>query len=139
MKRLTHDKERLVEAVAAYINGSTSSEVNVKYGIPASTIRKHKSNAQLKVGAGRPTLLNDEQEQYLIELLRNLEAIGVRSTKCLVMKLASEYTQHVTGIDFNLIFFKFFFFEHVTICILNRKTLRFGKKMVEKFFKKSTR
>jgi transposase len=97
MKRSNYLKEDLTIAVHEYKNGSTSSAVSAKYGIPRSTIRNHKSNSKLKIGGGRPALLTNHQEQYLVELLINLEFVGVRLTKPVVMKLSSEYVQFVTG------------------------------------------
>ncbi len=105
MKRVTHSKETLTKAVSEYQNGSTSAAITAKYGVPGSTVRNHKSNPKLRIGGGRPTLLTNEQEQYLVELLKNLEVIGVRLTKSLVLQLASEYIQFVTGIVFNRTFF----------------------------------
>ncbi|CAF4022022.1 unnamed protein product, partial [Rotaria sordida] len=55
--------------------------------------------SKLKVGGGRPTLLTDQQEQYLVELLINLELVGVRLTKPVVIKLSSEYAQAVFDKD----------------------------------------
>ncbi|CAF4994429.1 unnamed protein product, partial [Rotaria sp. Silwood1] len=94
-----YSKEALTKAIEEYKNGSTSSELTTKYGIPGSTIRNHKSNSKLKVGGGRPTLLTDQQEQYLVELLINLELVGVRLTKPVVIKLSSEYAQAVSDKD----------------------------------------
>ncbi len=42
-------------------------------------------------------MLTNHQEQYLIELLKNLEVNGVLLTKPVVMQLASEYIQLVSG------------------------------------------
>ncbi|CAF5014167.1 unnamed protein product, partial [Rotaria sp. Silwood1] len=98
-KRSLYSKEALTKAIEEYKNGSTSSELTTKYGIPGSTIRNHKSNSKLKVGGGRPTLLTDQQEQYLVELLINLELVGVRLTKPVVIKLSSEYAQAVSDKD----------------------------------------
>ena len=86
-----------MKAVYEYNNGSTSAEVTAKYNIPGSTIRHHKLNPALKIGGGRPTILTKDQEQYLVELLKNLEVNGVRLTKVVVIKLASEYVELVTG------------------------------------------
>ncbi|CAF5060112.1 unnamed protein product, partial [Rotaria sp. Silwood1] len=45
----------------------------------------------------RPKLLTNDQEQHLVELFKNLELIEVRSTKLVVIKLASDYVKLVTG------------------------------------------
>ena len=97
MKRSNYSEETLREAVDDYINGATSSEVTKKFGIPASTIRNHKSNPTLKVGGGRPGLLSKEQDTYLMELLKNIENAGLPLTKPTLLMLSSEYVQLVTG------------------------------------------
>jgi transposase len=96
-KRGNYSREDLVKAVYEYKNGATSSEVTTKYNVPGSTVRNHKCNPKKRIGGGRPTLLTNHQEQYLVELLKNLEVNGIRLTKPLVMQLASEYIQLVTG------------------------------------------
>ncbi|CAF3927604.1 unnamed protein product [Rotaria sp. Silwood1] len=97
MERGNYSKEDFLKAFHEYKNGATSSAVTVKYNVPGSTIRNHKSNPTMKIGGGRPTLLTNDQEQKLVELLKNLEVAGVRLTKLVVMKLASEYVQLVTS------------------------------------------
>ncbi|CAF3400848.1 unnamed protein product [Rotaria socialis] len=97
MKRGNYSKEDFLKAVDEYKKGVASAQVTAKYNIPSSTIRNHKSNPTRKIGGGRPTILNKDQEQYLVELLKNLEINGVRLTKSVVRKLASEYAEHVTG------------------------------------------
>jgi transposase len=96
-KRSNYSKDNLTNAVNDYRNGSTSTEVTAKYGVPGSTVRNHNSNSKLKIGGGRPTLLTNHQEHYFVELLKNLESVGIRLTKPVVMKLSSEYVQYVTG------------------------------------------
>ncbi|CAF4632424.1 unnamed protein product, partial [Rotaria socialis] len=90
------------KALEEYKNGATSSEVSLKYGVPASTVRNHNSNSQMTFGSGRPTVLKIDQEQYLVELLKNLEIIGLRLMKTVVMKLASEYVKLITGKSIDL-------------------------------------
>ncbi len=97
MERSNYSKEDLTNAINEYKNGSTSSELTIKYGVPGSTVRNHNSNSKLRIGRGRPTLLTNHQEHYFVELLKNLESVGVRLTKPVVMKLSSEYVQYVTG------------------------------------------
>ncbi|CAF4170131.1 unnamed protein product, partial [Rotaria sordida] len=89
----------LTRAIEEYNNGVASSVLTTNYGIPGSTIRNHKSNPKLRIGAGRPTLLSNEHEKYFVELLKNLENIGFRLTKPIVLQLSSDYVQRVNGKD----------------------------------------
>ena len=109
MKRGNYSKEDFLKAVHDLKSGSTSSEVTEKYNIPSSTVRHHKLNPSLKIGGGRPTILTKDQEQYLVELLKNLEINGFRLTKSVVTKLASEYVELVTGKMF--IFYQILFYQ----------------------------
>ncbi|CAF0999160.1 unnamed protein product [Didymodactylos carnosus] len=97
-KRTSYRKQDLEEAVLAYKNKEmTSVEAAKKYRVPESTIRRHKSNPAEKIGAGRPNLLNDNQEQYLVALIKELEQIGVRTTKSCTLKIVGEYISLVNG------------------------------------------
>ncbi|CAF3841297.1 unnamed protein product [Rotaria sp. Silwood1] len=89
MKRGKYSKDFL-KAFHEYKNGATSSKVTAKYNIPGSTLRNHKSDPTMKIHGGCSTLLTKHQEQYLVELLKNLEVADVRLIKLLVMKLVSE-------------------------------------------------
>ncbi|CAF3453776.1 unnamed protein product [Rotaria sp. Silwood1] len=100
MKRGKYSKDFL-KAFHEYKNGATSSKVTAKYNIPESTLRNHKSDPKMKIRGGRSSLLTKHQEQYLVELLKNLEVAGVRLTKLLVMKLVSENVQLVTNDETN--------------------------------------
>lgn len=97
MKRGNYSNEDFIKAVHDVKNGSTSSEITAKYHIPSSTVRFHKSNSSVRIGGGRPTILTNYQENYLVELLKNLEVNGAHLTKVVVIKLASEYAELVTG------------------------------------------
>ncbi|CAF4468211.1 unnamed protein product, partial [Rotaria magnacalcarata] len=83
MKRSNYSKENLLRAVEEYKNGAT--------------VRNHNYNSKMIFRGGRPTVLTSHQEQYLVELLKNLEFIGLRLMKVVVMKLGSEYVKLVTG------------------------------------------
>jgi len=104
MKRSSYSKEDLKRNVDEYNNSAISIAITAKYGIPGSTIRNHKSNPKLGIGSRRPTLLSNEQK-YVAELLKNLELIGVRLTKPVVIKSASDYVQRVTSKVINRVFF----------------------------------
>jgi hypothetical protein len=95
--KVNYSKEDLTKAIDEYKSGATSSEVAAKHGVPGSTVRNHKCNPTMRIGGGRPQLLTNTQEQYLVELLKNLEVIGVRLTKPVVMKFSSDYVHLVTG------------------------------------------
>ncbi|CAF4688913.1 unnamed protein product [Rotaria sp. Silwood1] len=99
MKRGKYSKDFL-KAFHEYKNGATSSKVTAKYNIPGSTLRNHKSDPTMKIHGGRSTLLTKHQEQYLVELLKNLEVADVRLIKLLVMKLVSEISICSTCYDF---------------------------------------
>ncbi len=86
MNRFNYSKEDLTKALDDYRNGSTSAETTAKYGVPRSTVRNHKSKPGLRIGGGRLSLLSNQQEQYLVELFKNLEFVGVRLTKPVVLK-----------------------------------------------------
>ncbi len=120
---MTHSKEISTKAVNEYKNGSISAAIIAKYDIPGSTIRNHKSDPKLRIGVGRPTLLPNEQEQYLVELLKHVEVIGVRLTKSLAMKLASEYVRLKAGIVFSRTFLSTGIFSNI-IHILKVKVLK---------------
>lgn len=104
MKRGKYSREDLIKAIAEYKNGATSSDVTKKYNVPGSTVRNHKSNPKKKIGGGRPTLLTNFQESYFVELLKNLEDIGVRLIKPIALQLSTEYIQLVTGKRLRTIF-----------------------------------
>ncbi len=112
MKRANYTKENLTKAVDDYKNGFTSTEISIKYGVPSSTIRNHKSKPELKIGGGRPTVITKDQEKYLVELFKNLETIGVRLTKLVVLQLATDFIKFVTGNVFNKISFQW-------LCLIN--------------------
>jgi len=104
MKRSSYSKEDLKRDVDEYNNSAISIAITAKYGILESTVRNHKSNPKLGIGSRRPTLLSNEQK-YVAELLKNLELIGVRLTKPVVIKSASDYVQRVTSKVINKAFF----------------------------------
>ncbi|CAF1193412.1 unnamed protein product [Rotaria sordida] len=95
MERGNYSKEDLIKAINDFKNGFTSAAVAAKYEILSSTVRKHNSNPELRIGGGHPTLLSNEQEQYLVQLFKNLEFIDVRLTKKVVLDLASDYVRLV--------------------------------------------
>jgi transposase len=97
MTREEYDQETLVKAVVEYRDGASSNELATKYEIPSSTIRNHKSNPNMRIGSGRPTLLTNHEERYFVELLKNLESIGVRLTKPVVRNLSSDYIHRISG------------------------------------------
>ena len=130
MKKSNYSKENLIKALEEYKNGTTSSEVSLKYGVPASTVRNHNSNSQMTFGSGHPTVLKIDQEQYLVELLKNLEIIGLRLMKTIVMKLASEYVKLITGTSQQLQTNNFF--EIIYMHLLG-KSIDLGRKWLTNF------
>ena len=81
MKKSNCFKENLVNATEEYKNGVPSSGVSLKYGVPGTAIRNYGSNSRMDLGSDRPTALTIDQEKYLVEVLTNLETIGVRLMK----------------------------------------------------------
>jgi hypothetical protein len=104
VKRSSYSKENLTRATDECNSDAISTAITAKYGIPRSTIRNHKSNPKLVIRIRCSTLLSNEQK-YLAELLKNLELVGVRLTKPIVMQLASDYIQRITSKVVNRTFF----------------------------------
>ena len=95
--------DKFQDAVLAYRAGVMSSvEASKQYGVPESTIRKHKTMTIDRMGSGRPSHLSREQEKYLVSLLQELESIGVRLTRETLSKIAGEYIRKVKGVDQNM-------------------------------------
>ena len=69
-----YPKEQLVEAVRAVQEGKmTSVQAAEAYNVPQGTIRSHTNDQYLRIGAGRSSYLDSEQEAYLVELIKSLE------------------------------------------------------------------
>ncbi|CAF4845267.1 unnamed protein product [Rotaria sp. Silwood1] len=73
----------------------TSIEASKKFGVPESTIRKHKDNRSNRVGSGRPSVLSVDQEQYLVALLQELQSIGVRLTREILAKITGDFIRMI--------------------------------------------
>jgi transposase len=84
--------ESLQQAIKACSDGLMSSvEAAKSYGVPESTIRNHKRQPSMSIGSGRPFLLNKTEEEYLVQLLLDLEQMSVRLTKDKVLKVVQEF------------------------------------------------
>ncbi|CAF3366433.1 unnamed protein product [Rotaria sp. Silwood2] len=89
-----YSSENLQQATHAYSSGSMSSVDAAKfYGVPESTIRNHKRRPAMNIGSGRPYLLKRNHEDYLVQLLLDLERTGFRLTKKKVMKISQDYVE----------------------------------------------
>ncbi|CAF4021304.1 unnamed protein product [Rotaria sp. Silwood1] len=89
-----YSSESLQQAIQAYSSGSMSSLDAAKfYGVPESTIRNHKRRPAMNIGSGRPYLLKRNDEDYLVQLLLDLERTGFRLTKRKVRKISEEYVE----------------------------------------------
>ncbi|CAF4710114.1 unnamed protein product [Rotaria sp. Silwood1] len=119
-------------SVNDFKNGFTSAALAAKYGIPSSTVREHNSSPELRIGGEHPTLLSNEQEQYLVQLFKNLEFIGVRLTKKVVWDLASDYVGLVTGSISNKTPSNVCFFLALFIYRIG-KAIEVGQKWLKKF------
>lgn len=94
--RVKYDTESLRLAVLAYRNNLMSSvEAARKFGVPESTIRKHKNDSVIRVGGGKKRWLSNEQEEYLVASFVELDKMGVRLTKEVLQKLAGDYIRKV--------------------------------------------
>ncbi|CAF4355372.1 unnamed protein product [Rotaria sp. Silwood2] len=91
-RRVTYSLDAFRDAVSAYRNKTMSSvDASKKFGVPESTIRKHKNNIINRVGSGRPCALTMNHEQYLVVLLKELQSIGVRLTKETLSKITGDF------------------------------------------------
>ncbi|CAF1483103.1 unnamed protein product [Adineta ricciae] len=87
-----YDKEQLIDAVTAVLDGEmTSVLASTNYGVPQSTIRMHTTQTSLDIGSGRPVYLDKKKEGYLVDLIKSLECAGVRLTKNVLKKVIGEY------------------------------------------------
>ncbi|CAF1500875.1 unnamed protein product, partial [Adineta steineri] len=90
-------KQKLVNAVTAVLDDEmTSVFAQTEYGVPQSTIRMHVNNVSLGIGGGRRSYLNNQQEGYLVDLIKSLELIGIRLTKNILKKVIGEYITSVS-------------------------------------------
>ena len=97
-RRGLYSKEQLIEAVRA-IQGKKMTSVKAAqvYQVPESTIRCHTSNSSLRFGAGRSFYLSNKQENYLIELIKSFETIGIRITRVILREMVGQYIKLVTN------------------------------------------
>lgn len=96
-RRALYSKEDLMKAVHEVKEGKMNSfEAANHYKVPSSTIRCHVNEYSSRIGAGPPFYLNEQQETYLIETIKSLEAIGIRLIKPVLKKVCSEYMQMVS-------------------------------------------
>ena len=71
-RRVTYSQDAFRAAVSAYRDRTLSSvDASRKFGVPESTIRKHKNKTKNRIGSGHPFLLTKEQEEYLIAFMTN--------------------------------------------------------------------
>ena len=91
-RRGNYPKEKLQNAIRAVTEGSlTSVKASEFYGVPQSTIRSHVNHPSLRIGAGRSSHLNTDEENHLVDLIKSLEKIGVRLTRAVLQKVVIEY------------------------------------------------
>lgn len=78
---MTYGQNAFHAAVSPYHDKTMSSvEATKKFEVPENATRKHKNQANDRVGSGHPFLPSNEQEKYLLVLLKELESIGVQLT-----------------------------------------------------------
>lgn len=78
----------LIDAIKSDLN---SVEAFKAFNVPARTIRSHRQTPSQKYGAGRHRYLNDEQEDYLLSLIKLLPEYGFTITNDVALQLAAEY------------------------------------------------
>ena len=91
-RRGVYPKEQLVNAIRAVSSGKmTSFKASALYKVPSSTIRCHVNGYTRRIGAGALFYLTEKQEDFLVKLIKSFEAIGLRLTKFVLMKVAGQY------------------------------------------------
>ncbi|UJR24374.1 hypothetical protein I4U23_005751 [Adineta vaga] len=91
-------KEKLEEAIRDVKEGRmTSADASREHNVPSSTIRCHVNGISPRIGAGRSSYINSEQEKYLVEMIKYLEGVGVRLTKEVLRKICNEYVNLVSN------------------------------------------
>jgi hypothetical protein len=74
----------------------SSIEASKAFKIPTRTIRSPRQAPSQKYGTGRHHYLNDEQEDYLLSLIKVLPEYGFTLTNDVALQLAIEYIK-LTG------------------------------------------
>ncbi|CAF1528476.1 unnamed protein product, partial [Rotaria sordida] len=91
-------KEKVINAVRAVKDGKmTSVEASKFYKVPSSTIRCHVNGYSARIGAGASFYLSKKQEDYLVELIKSFESIGLRLTKLVLKKIVGQFIKLVTN------------------------------------------
>ncbi|CAM4850763.1 unnamed protein product [Rotaria magnacalcarata] len=84
--------QKLIDA----INSDVSSiEASKSFNVPERTIRSHRQNKLIKIGAGRNRYLNDQQEDYLVSLFKLLPEYGFRITANVALQLSTDYFKSI--------------------------------------------
>ncbi|CAM4850469.1 unnamed protein product [Rotaria magnacalcarata] len=97
-RRGLYSKQQLIDAVRAVKEGEmTSVKAADEYKVPAGTIRFHVNNDSLRIGGGRSFYLSSKQEDYLVELIKSFETIGVPLTKIALRMIVGQYIKLVTN------------------------------------------
>ena len=85
-------RESLQKAIHAYSTGSmTYVEASKTFGVPESTISKHKRRPFMNIGSGRPIILPKNDEAHLVKLLLDIEKTSFHLTKIRVIEIAEDY------------------------------------------------
>jgi hypothetical protein len=133
-RRVVYSLDAFRQAVSAYRDKKMSSvEASKEFGVPESTIRKHRNDTKNDVGSGRPPILSINQEKYLVALLEELHSIGVRLTKEILSKIIGEYMRKVREDGENIREYIHFFW-HNSSCVY---LVNPGRHWFDSFFKRN--
>ena len=94
MPRTQYSPEDLDKALAEVKMGwLTIRLAAAKYRIPKSTISDHLTATSLKVGAGRPTQLDLDEEVTLAKCIKTMDKRGVGLSQTDIVALVGEYVK----------------------------------------------
>jgi hypothetical protein len=84
-----HDSSDLQKAIDANASEPmSSSDVAKYYSVTERTIHNHKRRSPAAIGSRCPDLLRIDEENYIAQLLLDLQQTGYRLTKRIVMEIS---------------------------------------------------
>ena len=85
-------RERVAAAQKAIKTNQLSLRVaGERYGLPKSTVHRHVSNEDIKVGAGRPTVLSEGEERTIVRSCQLLAQSGFGIDRIIVGRVVRDY------------------------------------------------
>lgn len=91
--RCMYSEENFRQAIDEVNRGIPLSTVAAKYGVPQSTLGKHRGKDNFPK-AGRKTVLKPEDEYWLVEYLKIAAAYGERLTKLQILDCVQEFVNN---------------------------------------------